>query len=397
MEEFKLYTDTTGNNVLGFLEGYLHPVSMVTAWPSFFATFLVKPFVKKQRDIENIDNLRHITVDNTLVFAQSEYRNFIKEAMIEYGHLAKLIKRRRTIFLRLNLMKNSFNIESVSQYVPADGMQHLFDSLLRMIQILKDPNQTSFAIFQAINEIYDSEFLSECTKMNWLNYADEQIKRLENGADINTLLNEIKTRDFIRSPHNLETTVCSAKIIAFAIQKAVIAGVGNNANRNIPLFGTVLIKANCSNADGNILIIEKSRAIRANDQVVSYLINEMSKNGYELSLDLPPDQFAAKVLENLNDMKKKLDEKIKNMAKNATDLIDDDPDKVIESAGEIISTVSETDFDQEKKIISLKALVQWYQVTNSLFNHEETLGFQVGIQSPDFSRITINPVTVDKP
>ena len=400
LSSFKHYTKSNKNKGKAFFELYLHPATLITSIVNTPAQFFVRPFMKKKKDIDNLNKMNKFVYEDTLLSKQMVYQNIIRGCLIEYTKVAKLVKTLNGISFDLNLQKSSFGIEDV-QRLSSTKYENITQSLRKMGQLMSS-SKNSFTIFQTILRIYQSELIPEYRKNYWLNYSSKMVGRYNNGECISTLLNEIINHTAFEEDNLESSFVSESKIVALAALKYSISGTGSNANEMISLFGTIQVSANCVNDSFDIFIFEKSQINNINKRVKNYIIEALRDQGYELSDSLYTNEFVQEgnsyIQEKLKKLKKKISEMKDNLADNVSSAITNKniSFKNVYSGYDHVQKLDRKE-QKLKYLNSLKSLLIWYETTNKHIDDIHVIGFQLNAQhidDIDDEHISVDPITI---
>ena len=112
-EEFKHYRKDLGNKIKAILELYLHPVTLISSIANTPAQLVVRPFVKDKNALKTLDDMHNFVYSGTLIEKQAIYQTIVRDCIIEYLKVEKIINHREGISFNLNPDKNSFGIEKL--------------------------------------------------------------------------------------------------------------------------------------------------------------------------------------------------------------------------------------------------------------------------------------------
>ena len=385
---FQHYVDDTGNAIKSSLELFLHPFSIAAGPANFIAQLFVRPAMRNNPDaIRSLNQMNKLLNGNTLMMKQLVYRSIVKDSIKEYVQVARLVQQGLDISFQYNLNKRSFGLEKIKRFTPQNKTLYLINILRRMVgSSASDDN--SYSIYQTVSSIYNSEFVPECNRNHWLNYASDMVSRYKNGENIDSLLEEIKYYDPRSASSNWESELaCQAKIIALCILKYVISGTGTNARQHISLFNTISGTASCVNYNRTIMVYEKNDVIDINCRAILYLKNEMKKRNYKISSKLQPKKFAKKSYENLTNMKSLMAKGKKSVRKTFFGKLK----KKFQEPHEVVSYTGES---EEMNIKNMWALTDWVRDTSLYLSDPNVLGFVLNIRSGDYSSNLIEPIRI---
>ena len=112
-EEFKHYRKNLGNKIKAILELYLHPVTLISSIANTPAQLVVRPFVKDKNALKTLDDMHNFVYSGTLFEKQIIYQTIVRDCIIEYVHVKRIINHKEGISFNLNPDKNSFGIEKL--------------------------------------------------------------------------------------------------------------------------------------------------------------------------------------------------------------------------------------------------------------------------------------------
>lgn len=88
--EFENYIEGSGNTVKSFFEAYLHPLSLATAFMSGIAIG-IGHFLDDEKHTKNINKLVNLTTSGTLAEKQAIYRSHLKDFLLTFAALKRVL------------------------------------------------------------------------------------------------------------------------------------------------------------------------------------------------------------------------------------------------------------------------------------------------------------------
>ncbi|KAK8884603.1 hypothetical protein M9Y10_043719 [Tritrichomonas musculus] len=89
IEAFKKYKPSTGNKIISYFEGFAHPVKLITSIPVAIGGKL-RPALKKQRDIDNVDKMNRWFTKGLLSAKISVFQNCIVHMLLKYRKFSRI-------------------------------------------------------------------------------------------------------------------------------------------------------------------------------------------------------------------------------------------------------------------------------------------------------------------
>lgn len=89
-KEFKNYIQGHGNGIKSYFEIFLHPLSIVTAIPSFISKEVVGKIVEDEKHIKNINKFSEFVASGTLAYKQGIYRYHLKDFLLTFAALKEV-------------------------------------------------------------------------------------------------------------------------------------------------------------------------------------------------------------------------------------------------------------------------------------------------------------------
>lgn len=270
MKSFKKYKPTTGNKIAGIFENLAHPINVITGIPVALA-LLMRPILKNEKDIENVDKIDHWYFDGTLQRKIQIYEYCFRPMMQRYQTMSKLYQQNYSISCSFGgRTANLFPFEKIVPIVPNSSHLFLITQCQSMTKLIKEANnQNSMDVFNGVYSLYH-KVCGEITNLK-IDISGENLYQLAmRGDKIDNILAEL-SNDLSKPAYSLnDKIVLYSQILATTRMLGAINGRGIKSHERKKLFGLQTV-VNSQDESGYIRVYSRQNIQDININIISHV------------------------------------------------------------------------------------------------------------------------------
>lgn len=291
MKIFKKYVPNAGNKTAGFFEMFIHPIKIICTIPVGLG-HVIKPALKKKKDIENVEQMEQWYFDGTLNGKIKVFGGLVVPLMKIYSDIAKLCDKEYAIsFSYGGDSVTGFPFQDYQQILPNDSHASIITQCRSMTNILRDTSKNSMEIYNSISSLYRQvigEIFQIKIDMSGIKHYLNIMQNKQVDKTLNEILNDLEGSKTSTD----DKIVFYSQVLATTRMIGAIYGRGIGSQARKDLFG-IKTTVNCQTEDGKVCIYNSKNIHDINQNIVIHFQDLVCDLEYsdDKTAGFTPDSF----------------------------------------------------------------------------------------------------------